>query len=425
MIKYCYLWVFLLVLKIFAEDYDVRISQGHYLRGDSVRISIIANRTVASDVFTYQGNFKHRWTEKFLNTGIMKTTLGATNSFTVENKVYSFYIPSQTQGVVGLIFADPCLGDGKWVPCSNGQFFQTATRTPALVNAINSHNDTHYWMLLGDNFYDQDGSLTDEFFDELTMESKLKLTISVPGNHDYFVCGDPACYNATYDQMANGFYQYYGMDSESGLTAETFPYDFSVNPDNDASASIDERLLRPNPMNFFIAQRIGNVGVIGYTGAGSWNETKDSFKAACSSSTINTADVILIVSHWDTPGGGVEFGMEIEAIHARLMLLSECNSIPIKKLKYVYGHSHCNRQVGEAMSYNVAGQGMDGCTNYGFPVFDTTNGQFKVYHFLIQTAEEGSDKYSEIHDCISTHGVTQCYHLAEEWTVQSFEDMLK
>mgnify|MGYP007000236419 len=90
--------------------------------------SIIANRTVASDVFTYQGNFKHRWTEKFLNTGIMKTTLGATNSFTVENKVYSFYIPSQTQGVVGLIFADPCLGDGKWVPCSNGQFFQTATR---------------------------------------------------------------------------------------------------------------------------------------------------------------------------------------------------------------------------------------------------------------------------------------------------------
>ena len=50
----------------------------------------------------------------------MKTTLGATKFFTVEDKSYSFYVPSQTEGIVGLILADPCLGDGKWINCYIG-----------------------------------------------------------------------------------------------------------------------------------------------------------------------------------------------------------------------------------------------------------------------------------------------------------------
>ena len=115
--------------------------------------------------------------------------------------------------------------------------------------------------------------------------------------------------------------------------------------------------------------------------------------------------------------------MSVEGIHLRLRAQAPaCANIPASMYKYVYGHTHCNRNVVDNLSYLVAGQGMDGCGNYGFPVFDTTDRQFRVYHFLIQDLLRDMDNYDEIYECIDKNGVSNCYHLAEEWTVAGFDE---
>lgn len=64
---------------------------------------------------------------------------------------------------------------------------------------------------------------------------------------------------------------------------------------------------------------------------------------------------------------------------------------------------------------------MEGCGKYGFPVFDTTQGQFRVQHFLIEDVNRNISNYNQIYDCINTYAVTSWYHLAEEWTVTEFD----
>jgi hypothetical protein len=278
-------------------------------------------------------------------------------------------------------------------------------------------------MILGDNFYDQTGQLTSEFFTRLSMDTKLKLFTSIPGNHDYWVCGTPKCLQQGADQQANGFMQWYGQDSAAA--SSHFPYDFSIDPDTE---DVDETSRRPSADNFFVSHVMGNVGVIGFTGAADWPSQRGLFSRACDSMLDeHGVSTVLIMGHWDVPGealmgAGLMPGMSVEAVHVRLQHVESCAALQEKgkKFKYVYGHTHCNRVMHEDTSYLVAGQGMNGCANYGFPVFDTTGGTFKVYHFLVAEKRDGAvivDKFDEIHDCISEKGVTKRYDLAEEWTV--------
>ena len=52
---------------------------------------------------------------------------------------------------------------------------------------------------------------------------------------------------------------------------------------------------------------------------------------------------------------------------------------------------------------------------FGFTVVDSTNGTLKVYYFPIAQANE-FDNYDTIVNCISTNGVSGCYHLATLWS---------
>ena len=80
--------------------------------------------------------------------------------------------------------------------------------------------------------------------------------LSVPGNHDYWLCGDENCYDAS-----NGFMQFYGQDAYA--SSSTFPYNFTIDPDTPGQ---NESNLRSPSGNFHVAYNIGNIGVIGYTG---------------------------------------------------------------------------------------------------------------------------------------------------------------
>lgn len=63
---------------------------------------------------------------------------------------------------------------------------------------------------------------------------------------------------------------------------------------------------------------------------------------------------------------------------------------------------------------------MQGCGDYGIPVFDTTEGRLRVYFFLVQTGgpkhQVPENHYDAILSCIQQNGVSGCYHLATEWT---------
>jgi hypothetical protein len=65
------------------------------------------------------------------------------------------------------------------------------------------------------------------------------------------------------------------------------------------------------------------------------------------------------------------------------------------------GHTHCNevtatdsRGSKPALGFMVAGQGMEGCGNFGVPLVDTTEGgRLEVVYFDVQTTTKGSDRY--------------------------------
>ena len=92
--------------------------------------------------------------------------------------------------------------------------YQTFERMTNLVNIVVPQID--YWQILGDNFYDRDGHLTQAWFDQLSLEVKTTLFATVAGNHDYWGFGSGVI-GLDIDQFGNGLMQYYGMDTVSSV----------------------------------------------------------------------------------------------------------------------------------------------------------------------------------------------------------------
>jgi hypothetical protein len=104
--------------------------------------------TVADLGFSYSQQFKYRWTDKFLSTGLFDITPGETSVFSIGGQEYAVLVPQQGEGVRGVIIADPCFTN-EFVWCSFGEKLDTFNRTIALLNAINGHSDVHFWSVLG------------------------------------------------------------------------------------------------------------------------------------------------------------------------------------------------------------------------------------------------------------------------------------
>lgn len=139
------------------EIYDLRISKGIGSRGyDKVRVSVISNSTISSDIFTYSEPFQYRWTQNTLNTGIVTVEPGKKTPITIGSQTFEVYIPLETEGVRGILLGDPCF-TSEFITCLYGREFDMFNHTVELLNAANSHDDNHFWMILGDNFYDQSG----------------------------------------------------------------------------------------------------------------------------------------------------------------------------------------------------------------------------------------------------------------------------
>jgi hypothetical protein len=165
---------------------DIRVSKAYGSRGyDKVRISVSANTTIESDIFTYSEPFQYRWTDNVLSTGIVTVTPGEKTRFTIGSETIDIFVPEKGQGTRGVLIADPCFSS-EYIICLYKKPYEIFDHLTSLLNAINSHDDNHFWMILGDNFYDQKGENTKTWFSALTTASKSKVMASVPGNVSEF-----------------------------------------------------------------------------------------------------------------------------------------------------------------------------------------------------------------------------------------------
>jgi len=401
-----------------TSDIDIRVAKVHGPRGyDKIRVSAISNETINSELFSYSQPFKYRWTSNTLNTGVLSVTPGQKTSITIQDQTFEIYVPEENSPVRGALFADPCYAND-YVWCTYRDTFNTFNRSTELLNAISAHGDTDFWMLLGDNFYDQTGEITANWFNALSSKTKSMVYGTVPGNHDFWIMSAPLVWMPKQDQLGNGFMQWNGQDVASSVYSDggvlTEAYDFSNDPDDPNG---DAHNLPPAG-DFFWYYKLGNVGFIAYSGGHSYEEMLPYFEESCEFMTSADPEAVLLLGHWNSPGLGCPKDMFVPATYHEILSLPACAPIA-DRMKYFMGHEHCNKVVEKDVGFMIAGQGMTASLpcggNFGFPVVDTYGGNFTVYFFDIAQVDE-YDNYDSIIDCITQYGVSSCYHLATVWT---------
>lgn len=210
-----------------------------------LRVSAVtASTTPPPFAADYSHQFVYRWTENALHSSMVAVTPGTRQNFSFAGGVTaSLWLPAQGAGVAGVLVADPCVHGSK-VGCTFGTKFNTTKRLMPLLNAFVSHDDVDFWGILGDNFYDQQGKLTHALYAQLELATLGKISVMVPGNHDYYVLGKYDV-SSKADQFGNGFMQWYAQDTRAarhvmpGNTSSPI-FDFSIDPSSVSSGG-------PNP----------------------------------------------------------------------------------------------------------------------------------------------------------------------------------
>ncbi|CAD7962420.1 unnamed protein product [Amoebophrya sp. A25] len=398
----------------------------------------------SSSFFDYSAPFKWVWTQFSLHTTLKNVEAGKPTDFNfhvVDAKQHkiSITLPKQGQPVSGVLMGDPCVGTPgvvQLVGCMEGKRWDLERTLPTIVDLfVGQDPNTHYWGWIGDNFYDRDGTVTQEIYDRIPLKTKEKMFLTVAGNHDYWVQGAPVR-AVPEDQCANGFAQYYGMDMKSAKdqlpgSASSPPYDLSIDP----SAGKPNECLYTKKENTFFYQQIGNTGFIGYSSVYDYDSMKADFTEACDSLWAEqTVDLLMVVSHWNKDQSGSAKGMDAQNIAATLVKeIASCKKFhEEQRVTFIMGHEHCaHPAVNNYMPGPVAGRtgfligsfGMDDwvCPDgnytshtYGIPVFDTSGGMFTVWYFLLHQNEE--DKFEAVKTCLAYEGTWKlCTHLATLW----------
>jgi len=293
--------------------------------------------------------------------------------------------------------------------------------------------DLDAWAILGDNFYDRDGSITSAFFQTLGPAIKRRFFFSVVGNHDYWV-GGTQHQQGPADQFANGFMQYFPHDSMASIApvpsglADNF-FDFSGDP---SVIQPDGNFTLPKESNFFWYHQLGNVGLIGFSGAGDFERSKPWLREACASfdqDVLATSGIrpqtIYLIGHWTKSGAsGCSAHMGTPDAYAYVIQLPGCDH---GNVKFMMGHEHCNKKwdkpilgAGYLIGGSGAGWGPSGpepdnkCPSIGFVYLDTTGGREKLTLFTVWN--NGTDHFPALRDCFKERGIASCTHLGEVWT---------
>jgi len=342
------------------------------------------------------------------------------NKVEINGSIVEIELPKEDSGTSGIVWADPCVSS-RWVSCTYDILWDVVGESRDMLNAIGKDPSVHFFQILGDNFYDQDGRLTRSLFDQLDSGIKRKFFMTVPGNHDFWVHGAPSS-QTNHDQFGHGFMQYYAQDTLGALDANPGDiFNRSISPDIDPhnSSNADGSDMRNAAENFFWYHKLGNLGFIGYSGAATVNETLEHLQQACAYFETSKPAFVFIATHWNEPGEGAEEGMQAPTIRNAILEMPGCDLGD--RIKYLDGHVHCNaiqeNGANEAVGFTIGGRGMWDLTCLpvaGFLYIDSSrDDMLRVFHFKEHTLFKNN--HPEILACVQQQGIGSCTHLAELW----------
>jgi len=281
-----------------------------------------------------------------------------------------------------------------------------------VLNSMAAHHELDYFVLLGDNFYDKFGSSTTQFFAGLSLEASAKIHAAVMGNHDFWEHGSPP--GASDESFGNGHMQWYAQDAVASELDSAKPFDFSINPSSKKIAAVT---------NFIWYNMIGNVALIGFSGAHSWGESVPHFEKTCQWIASQRLALVLLLGHWNSQDGGCAPGMNTENVYKTIQKVKGCDDL-WTRLKFFEGHDHRNRIVEKNVGFCVGDFGFDGVGDLGLPILDTRNGRAKLYYFPLGTKMKRSNDFDEILGCISAKGFSACAQYSQVWLDQPLDDMI-
>ena len=119
--------------------------------------------------------------------------------------------------------------------------------------------------------------------------------------------------------------------------------------------------------------------------------------------------------------------MDVPAVYEEIKSFDGCAQLDAAhNLKYVMGHTHCNEVTAtdpvtkDGLGFMVAGQGMEGCGNYGIPIVETTKeGRVEITYFNVQDTSGSPDQYDAILKCFEEKGPVNCKELGKTWLNQT------
>jgi hypothetical protein len=362
--------------------------------------------------FDYNSQFQQKWTNFSLHSVLVPLPFGTTQSFNIAGQTIQVQLPSSTEGIEGIMFGDPCIYHTDFeFPCMD----KVGERLPQLVNAIAAGqrpgkvNGIDFWTILGDNFYDRTGHLSSKFMSDVTLKSKTVPLYTVPGNHDFWIMGQPLL-RTPFDQYGKGFMQYYGQDTYSGLNDPVNFLNFSRH-----GANLHDDFAVAS--NFFQYSTLGNVGFLGYAGAYSWEESSQMFADACQALAATDIEWLFVLGHWNDPGNGCPDGMDVPGVVAQLATLPGCAQLKTRTRGF-FGHSHCNEIVTPGSLYKVGGTGfLAECEQAGFLYLSTLNETLTMTLF-----DFGHDQtFTPLYACLQSNPISACTHLGTNWVAVDTE----
>ena len=429
---------------------DFRVAAGFGDRaGEQVRITYTTDSSSAHNAafeaqFPYNEDFKYRWRNLRAHSGLYNVSQGIATEFNFAGSApFNVTIPRLGDGVRGVMTADICFSSGI-ATCEVGAHDEIFSHLPVLLNSILSHPGMHFWSLIGDNFYDGDGSLSRLFWSTLSTAAKSKIFLSAPGNWDFWSTGDPADVTSSTvpdNQFGNGYMQYYGMDTASS-TAGGNPWNFSVDPD---AVSLDRdfgaqhhhdghqpnQKYLPDASNFQYFTQIGNIGVIGYSGAAHHHDIEPFFQTACAwmnrGDRASTVDWILVMGHWARDTKGASDKTMTPAMYQAAIADYGC---PAHKTHHFEGHTHCNMVVDGGFIVGAFGKTNTDCSQFGIPYLDSTGGRLQVVYFpiskqMVPTAADtpeqiatelkgAHERYALLSECVAVNAISECLFLEHD-----------
>jgi len=401
-----------------ASPIDLRVSKACGSKYDKVRVSVItqsSNAPQASFNWDYSERFKYKWTDNYLHSTLMTVETGSDTHLMIDNNKVDIDIPAKGKATGGILFADICVTQDQW--CAYGGNWKVQERSTKFLNQVMKEDGMHWWYIIGDNFYDQSGWLTKGYYDDLTLDAKRKVSGVVMGNHDYWNDGSAGGSARSSDQLGYGQTQWYATESIWSMkTGGKTPFDL-----NDPGYDIGASPPVLNPDNGFWYHTMGNMGLIGYSGAYYWDTYESYFEQACQQFENDNVAHVLLLGHWDGQNHACQWQMDAPTALGKIKNLGSCRGLA-NKIHYVDGHTHCNHNNDKNNGFMIGANGWaGGCNGWAggdqfghLYVKSTDDGHVQFWYFRFASWDD-QNEFDGIYNCIKSKGIDGCLDHATLW----------